>query len=146
MPRLGRLDVSASSSSDIPSRAASLTSEGGVAHTTVWSVWCTGPLARHFLREWAKGHKGHSSEAALISKALLKLSDDDPLPEDESLSIQLHASSSAFLRSSHGMALKELQQVVGEAPREEHFTAPQIIARGSYGAVFHTKVSFEPEP
>ena len=48
-------------------------------------MWSSGPLARHFLREWAKefaaSFKGRSSVTAIVSKAILKLSDDGAAPE-----------------------------------------------------------------
>ena len=131
---------------DPSSRSVSFETEGGtpVTPTTLWSVWSSGPLAQHFLREWARdfatSFKGRSTEAVIVSKALLtlKLSGDGPAPEVPVQPLVV-ASSSAFLRSRHGRALTALQQMAGEAPRMEHFTAPQIIARGGYGAVFHAK-------
>ena len=126
------------------SRSASFESEGGTPLTpaTLWSVWSSGPLAKHFLREWAKefaaSFKGRSSETAIISKAILKLSDDGPAPEAPVQPL-VGASASAFLRSRHGRLLTALRQVAAEAPRMEHFSAPLIIARGGYGAVFRAK-------
>ena len=108
----------------------------------MWSVWSSGPLARHFLREWAKefaaSFKGRSSVTAIVSKSILKLSDDGSAPEAP-VEPMVAASASAFLRSRHGRALTALQQVAAEAPRAEHFSAPLIIARGGYGAVFRAR-------
>ena len=110
--------------------------------TTLWSVWRSGPLARHFLREWAKestAFKARSSEARAISRALLKLAkmDDDGPALEAPVQPLADASSSTFLGSPHGKAFKAVQRMAREVPRMEHFTTPQIIARGGYGAVFH---------
>ena len=141
---VARASAAEGSTQDSSSRSASFESEGGTPRTpaTVWSVWSSGPLARHFLREWAKefaaSFKGRSSVTAIVSKAILKLSDDGAAPEAP-VEPMVAASASAFLRSRHGRALTALQQVAAEAPRAEHFSAPLIVARGGYGAVFRAR-------
>ena len=104
---VARASAAEGSTQDSSSRSASFESEGGTPRTpaTVWSVWSSGPLARHFLREWAKefaaSFKGRSSVTAIVSKAILKLSDDGAAPEAP-VEPMVAASASAFLRSRHG--------------------------------------------